>query len=291
MTRATAFISTYNQPRMLNLVLHGYARQTAKDWELAIADDGSRPETRELIDRHRRNFPVPLIHVWQPDVALTRARAVNRAVLASRGEYFVFSDGDCIPPADFVERHVAAGRPGAFVVGGHVRMDEATSLAITPEAIARGEVERLVSARRRAELWIRHLSSLVQIATRKRRRPRMFGLNFSTDRDSFFRVNGFDETYVNTGKDDSDLRNRFLVGGIEPISLWHRSIVMHLWHPTSKGRGRWKGAKAYYHRKDLPAEAPKGLRQLAAEIAGQDGAGGMIWGLREPTAEPVRSGV
>ena len=49
----------------------------------------------------------------------------------------------------------------------------------------------------------------------------------------------------------------------------------------------WKGAKAYYHRKDLPAEAPEGLRELAAEIAGQEGAGGLTWGLEQAPAVPV----
>lgn len=271
--RVSAIINTYNQPRLLDLALHGWARQTLRDWELVIADDGSKPETAALIDRHRERFPVPLIHVWQPDVGLTRARAVNRAVLRSDGDVLVFSDGDCIVPPDHLERYLATVRPGTFAVGGHVRLDEATSRTITPEAIARGDVERLISARDRAGLWVRHLSSLMHIATRKRRRPRMFGLNFAAARDSLFRVNGFDGTFVNSGKDDSDLRNRFVIGGIRPISLWHRSIVVHLWHPTSKGRGLWKGAKAYCDRKNPQAFSPDGLRELAAELEAERAAG------------------
>jgi glycosyltransferase involved in cell wall biosynthesis len=272
--RVSAIINTYNQPRLLDLALRGWARQTLRDWELVIADDGSKPETAALIDSHRQHFSVPLIHVWQPDVGLTRARAVNRALLASHGEVLVFSDGDCIPPPHHLQLYLDTVRPGSFVVGGHIRLDQATSATITPEMIARGDVERLVRRRDRARLWVRHVSSLVHIARHKLRRPRMLGLNFAAARDSVFRVNGFDQTFVNSGKDDSDLRNRFVVGGIRPISLWHRSIVVHLWHPTSKGRGRWKGAIAYCNRENLQPVAPIGLRELAAEIEAERSAGG-----------------
>ncbi|MCP4004927.1 MAG: glycosyltransferase [bacterium] len=264
--RASVLLSTYNQPELLDIALHGFARQTTRDFELVIADDGSRPETKALIDRHAADFPVPIVHVWQPDVGFTKSRSVNRAVLHSKASALVFSDGDCIPAPEFVEQHLEVSRPGCFAVGGHVRLSEDETKALTPDMVHSGEIERRVSAMEKAHLWSVHLRSLVYIAARKRHKPKMYGLNFSVDRDSFYKINGFDETYKDSGKEDSDIRNRLLLAGIRPISLWHKSLVTHQYHPVHMTRGGWKGVKAYYNRDSLQAEAPTGLRQLAAEI-------------------------
>ncbi len=265
--RASVLLSTYNQPGLLDMALHGYRRQTTRGYELIIADDGSGPETRAVIERHQKDFPVPILHVWQPDEGFTKSRAVNRAVLHSQSDYLIFSDGDCIPAPGFVAGHVEAGLKGSFVVGGHVRLTDEETRALTAEAIEAGEIERRVSSVDRLRLWSVHARSLVYIATRKRHKPKMYGLNFSVDRESFFAVNGFDETYTNSGKEDSDIRNRFLLARVRPISLWHRSLVTHQYHPVHSARAIWKGVKDYYNRADLQAEAPVGLRQLATELA------------------------
>ena len=51
--RASVIVTTYNNPPYLEMVLAGYARQGRDDFEVVVADDGSRDETRELIDRVR----------------------------------------------------------------------------------------------------------------------------------------------------------------------------------------------------------------------------------------------
>ena len=50
--RASVILTTYNQPRLLDLVLQSYERQSRLDLEIVIADDGSGPETREVIERY-----------------------------------------------------------------------------------------------------------------------------------------------------------------------------------------------------------------------------------------------
>ncbi len=267
--RASVVLSTYKQPELLDKALQGYARQTTRDYELLIADDGSGDETRQVIERHRARLPVDLIHVWQPDVGFTKSRAVNRAVLASHADQLIFSDGDCIPAPDFVQVHLSASRPGSFAVGGHVRLSEEETRELTLADVDSGSVEARVSVLAKLHLWSVHLRSLIYIATRKRHKPKMYGLNFSVDRASFFAVNGFDETYTNSGKEDSDLRNRFLLGDVRPVSLWHRSLVTHQFHPIHSKRAEWKGVKDYYYRKDIRAESPAGLRELEAEIAAE----------------------
>ena len=264
--RASVILATYNQPRLLALALCGYAAQTTRDFEIVVADDGSRDDTREIVDAHARRSGLAIRHVWQPHRGFWKSAALNRAVLHSRGAHLIFSDGDCVPSRSFVAEHLDAARPSAFIVGGHVRLSERETSGVTPEHVYSGRLESLPSLRARCRLWWTHAKSLAYIALRRPRRPRLLGLNFSLDRESFFAVNGFDATYRNSARDDSDLRNRLLLAGVRPISLWHRARVMHLFHPPHPERQLWLEADGYYRRASLRPEAPRGLRELALEL-------------------------
>jgi glycosyltransferase involved in cell wall biosynthesis len=264
--RASVLLSTYNHPDLLARSLLGFAHQTTRDFEVVVADDGSGPETRRVVESFQKDFPVPLLHVWQPDDGFHKSRAVNRAFLRSRASYLIFSDGDCIPALDLVERHLAVARPGHYVVGGFVRLSEETSAALSDDDVRRGRLQRFVTPAQWLELYLTHVKSLVYIALGKRRKPKIFGLNFSLHREDFVRVNGYDETYHNSSKEDSDLRNRMQVAGMRAISLWHRPGVFHQHHPPHYTRIAWRDAHDYYNRPDLPAEAPIGLRQLQDEL-------------------------
>jgi len=257
-------LSTYNQDRLFDRSLTGYERQSTDDFEVVIADDGSGPRTRELIEAHSTSFPVRLHHVWQEDKGFRKALILNRAVLESQGERLIFTDGDCIPSRTFVEEHLEEANRGHWVVGGHVRLNEARTDAITSADVREGRVDRMASLPEALALWFVHLKSLGYIAARKRRKPKLLGLNFSVDRDVFYAVNGFDMTFENSAKDDSDFRNRLQLASIPARSLWHRARVFHQHHPGHATRIQWKGAHDYYNRPDLSPQAERGLRELQA---------------------------
>ncbi|HYR08049.1 MAG TPA: glycosyltransferase, partial [Longimicrobium sp.] len=100
--RLSVIVSTYNKPRDLERVLHGYAAQTDRRFELLVADDGSGPETAAVIDRVRREAGLPIVHVWHEDRGFRKSEIMNRAIAASTGDYLLFTDGDSIPRADLV---------------------------------------------------------------------------------------------------------------------------------------------------------------------------------------------
>jgi glycosyltransferase involved in cell wall biosynthesis len=263
--RASVVVTTYNNPRYLELVLLGYARQDRADFEVVVADDGSRDETKQLIDRLRPGFPVPLVHAWQPDIGFRQSRVLNWGALHARADHLVFTDGDCIPPAHMVSRHLAAARPNTLVVGGCVRLAQEPSAAITPDQVANGAFEALLTPADRRSMWWWHVKNTWYIATGARRRPKIQGLNFSVDRAAFYAVNGFDLAYENNARQDSDLRNRLRLTSARARCIWHSCIVFHLWHKRHAGRDGWSAADAYYARRDLQPWAVRGIRELAAE--------------------------
>ena len=62
-------ISTYNNPRWLEKTLWGYMAQTRKADEIIIADDGSKDDTRQLIERYSQFLPIK--YVWHEDKGLS----------------------------------------------------------------------------------------------------------------------------------------------------------------------------------------------------------------------------
>ena len=89
-------ISFYNKIDLLKYIFAALERQTFRDFEVVIADDGSRPEIVEELNRIKSNYFFPINHVWQEDNGWQKTRILNKAVVATKGEYLVFIDGDCI---------------------------------------------------------------------------------------------------------------------------------------------------------------------------------------------------
>ena len=62
--------------------------------EVIVGDDGSTSETKDLIESFKKDFPVPLIHLWQEDKGFRLAMMRNKSVAAATGDYIIEIDGD-----------------------------------------------------------------------------------------------------------------------------------------------------------------------------------------------------
>jgi len=113
-------VTTYNWPEALNLSLRSVFKQTQMPDEIIVADDGSRQETRELIQTISKEFNFPIIHCWQEDIGFRLSRSRNNAIIASTSDYLIFIDGDIIIHKDFVKDHVKYSQRGTFVNGSRV---------------------------------------------------------------------------------------------------------------------------------------------------------------------------
>lgn len=233
----SVIVSTYNNPESLEKTLWGFQVQTVGDFELIIADDGSTSETADLIQSYS-NLGFPIRHVWQQDNGFRKNRILNRAIKESRGEYCIFTDGDCVPRFDFVETHRRLRKKKRFlVVGSHIALPETFHRAITKEDIISGDVFR---AR-----WLKaqgHDSkkNLFRLSAKPWMQPM---LNLSTHRSGIFTgngssvwredalaVNGFDER-LGYGGDDKDFGFRLTALGVRSRMSKFSLISLHLDHP------------------------------------------------------------
>ncbi|MHC5010901.1 MAG: glycosyltransferase, partial [Planctomycetota bacterium] len=183
---ARVIVTTYNQLERLKLVLRGYLRQTSRDFNLVVADDGSTPETEAHVSAFREEADaqgIPVEYVWIEDKGFRRGWVMNEAVRRGQGEpLLVFNDGDCIPGADFVAAHIAAHEPRSFHVGGIVRLSQEASERLTEEDVAAGRHETLATPDDRRDLRRRARKSRWGILFRRKNRPKVFGSNMAFDR-------------------------------------------------------------------------------------------------------------
>lgn len=262
--RVSVILSIFDQPRAFDLSLTGYRKQSFRDFELVVADDGSDHEIVDLIRKHQPGFAHPIKHIRQVNKGYRRSKIANKAFLQCAGDAIVLSDGDCIPHHAFVQTHAEAIRPGSFTVAGYLRLSYEQSMAMTPEGVVNRVHERMLTPWMRFKFTLRHWANRYYIAVRKRRRPKAYGANIGVDREVYRAVNGYDENFDGFGKEDSDLRNRLVASGARPISLWNRAFVFHLDHAIDTKRVRQTGKariknKDYYYRDDVPTRCPNGI--------------------------------
>lgn len=117
---ASVIIVVYKQEDILRLTLESLKNQrTAARFEVIVTDDGS-PTIWPTVQLAMSDSRVNCRYVWQQDRQFRAGQARNNAIRLSNGQVLIFLDGDCIPPADFVQRHLDAhaGTDRLIVAGG-----------------------------------------------------------------------------------------------------------------------------------------------------------------------------
>ena len=138
----SVLIATYNRPGTLRLVLQALNVQTFRRFEVLICDDGSGPDTREMIGALSPDLDFDIRHVRHEDKGFRKARILNRGILASRTDYLLFLDDDCIPHSRYIESHLRAKRPGTLVFGKFVRVRPERVGLLTDDLIKNRGIEK-----------------------------------------------------------------------------------------------------------------------------------------------------
>lgn len=235
--RISVIITTYNQPDWLELTLRGFAEQTIGDFEVVLADDGSGPETGERIERLRNELSFRIERVWHEDTGFRKTEILNRAILASRGDYLVFTDGDCIPRRDFLSVHRELAQPRRFLSGGYIKLPRNVSERLRAADVHAGHATNprwlhrhgAPLSRRLIRLAVgHHLGALLDRITPTR--ASWNGHNASGWREDLLAANGFEER-MGYGGLDRELGERLENAGIRGKQIRHRAVVVHLDHP------------------------------------------------------------
>ncbi len=271
--RMSVVLSTYNAPAWLEKVIWGYSVQTHRDFELVIADDGSKLDTARLLAQLAEQTGLKIRHVWHEDNGFRKCEILNKAILAAASDYLVFSDGDCIPRADFLETHARFAEPGHYLSGGLVRLGMELSRQLEQHDIVQQRMASVTWLVRQGQPLSKKLLLVIPGSRGGRlldritpTKPTWNGHNSSGWKADLVRVNGFDER-MGYGGEDCELGERLVNLGLRPKQIRHRAVCFHLDH----ARG-YVDAEAWQWNIDHRAEVRRtGITWTAYGIRKQSG--------------------
>jgi glycosyltransferase involved in cell wall biosynthesis len=235
----SVIVSTYDREDALYAVLRALSRQSDRNFEIVVADDGSGPATARVVDEWALRTKLPIKHVWHEDRGFRLSDIRNRGIRESAGTYVLFLDGDCIARPHFVAAHRRLAESGWFVTGTRILLSreltgrvlhqglepESWGLARWLRPRARGELNRL------APLLNLRLGGMRKLMARRWRGAR--GSNMAFWRADLEKVDGFDASFSGWGREDSDLFIRLIRAGVRRKDGRFATGVLHLWHPEA----------------------------------------------------------
>lgn len=261
-------ISTYNNPKWLEKTLWGYMYQSRKADEIVIADDGSKEETRLLIEKYKQHLPIK--HVWHEDNGFQKSRILNEALLASTAEYLIFTDQDCVPRTDFIATHEKFAQEGYFLSGGYFKLNDEVSNRLQESDVRSGEAFNLK--------WLIGNGQPRTFKCTKLFKSKKFaafmnfitpagatwnGCNASGWRKDMMTINGYNES-MQYGGQDREFGERLFNLGIKSKQIRYSAIVLHLNHkrPYKTKESIEKNVAIRKNtRKSGIVETPNGIKQ------------------------------
>ena len=235
--KISIIISTYNSEEWLEKVLWSYEAQVFKDFEVIIADDGSKQPTLDLIEKMKSKVHYSIIHVWHEDNGFQKSQILNKAIVACHSDYILMSDGDCIAREDYVKVHIDQRVKGYFLSGGYFMLPINISEIITKDAILSQNCfdvkwlknKGLKQSFKNNKLTAKGLvSGLLNFITPTN--ASWNGHNASGWKADILKINGFDER-MQYGGQDRELGERLFNLGIQSKQIRYSAICLHLDHP------------------------------------------------------------
>ncbi|MCA0132097.1 glycosyltransferase family 2 protein [Winogradskyella alexanderae] len=233
---ASLIISTYNQPKWLEKVLWSCENQTEANFEVIIADDGSKDDTKKLIDTFQKTSKLLIKHVWHEDRGFQKTIILNKAIVASNTDYLIFTDGDCVLRNDFIATHLNNREKGYFLSGGYFKLPMHISELITRQVILDQKCfnikwlkeKGLKSSFKNNKLSSKGLKTKLLNALTPTKAT-WNGHNASGWKADIIEANGFDER-MQYGGEDRELGERLFNKDIKAKQLRYSAVCVHLYH-------------------------------------------------------------
>ncbi len=239
---ATLVMAVYNKPREFQMCLEGYRRQSYRGpWQLLLADDGSKPEIESIFEAYSKQVPFLCTYLRQEDRGWGKLRMLNAAVLESKADWMIFTDGDCVPHQHFLRAHTGHAEEKTVLCGRRVDLMEEISKPLTPEDVSNGKLDSLswffpnylkdkMDFGQQGIYIPRFLADFFNPYWRKTA-PSLLGSNMSLHKKWLMEVNGFDEAFDRPGfGEDTDLERRLKMLGLKFKWITHQAIQYHVWH-------------------------------------------------------------
>ena len=235
--KISVIVATYNRVDALSFVLQSLETQGDRNFEVIIADDGSRSDTKEFITQYIASSKLVIKHVWHEDQGFRLALIRNLASASATGDYLIFLDGDCIVQPDFIAQHRKLAQKGYLVTGSRILLNE----SLTQELLAWSNwsfqrFSKNLIGKRLSGGINKYWPLKIKFGNGSWREYKKFiwrrikGCNLACWKADAQAINGFDETMTGWGHEDADFVFRLQHHGIHRKSGSWSTEVLHLFH-------------------------------------------------------------
>ncbi|HPO15675.1 MAG TPA: glycosyltransferase [Candidatus Hydrogenedentes bacterium] len=240
MHEVTVIIPAYNAASTLAPCLTACLKQSHPAQKIVVVDDGSTDDTRRVVEQF-----AGIQYISQENRGPAAAR--NRGAAEALTEIIVFTDADCIPHEDWLEKLLAGFSDGVSGVGGSY------GIANPDFRLARLIHSEIVARHARFSREVDFLGSF-NVAYRKA---------------DFDRVGGFDVCFHEASGEDNDLAYRLVDAGGK--LLFAREALVDHFHPirlwpylrTQMRHGYWRVMVYAKHWRRASGDRYAGVADLA----------------------------
>ncbi|TAK95551.1 glycosyltransferase family 2 protein [Patescibacteria group bacterium] len=214
-------VATYNACPYLQKTLQALLALEYDSYEVIVVNDGSTDGTRAYMDF----LSDPRLRVAHNEKNLQTCESRNRGIALARGQFIAFTDHDCLPRPDWLQKLAAAFKNGEIgFVFGQVAYVREGYRGYFPERLVQNDQGR----------W-------------------PMGCNLAFRKEALEKTGGFDPEYFKFGNEDTELALRAVTQGVKYKSVpeavvFHQAMdwsVAHLWR-SARNASVWPRLKKKY---------------------------------------------
>lgn len=120
--KASVIIPVYNAENTLHYCINSILKQTYKNFEIILINDGSRDKSLNIMKEYKKRYPDKIQIYNQPNQGVAETR--NRGIKYSRGQYLFFVDNDDYIDNNYIETFIESIEKTSadVVIGGYRRV-------------------------------------------------------------------------------------------------------------------------------------------------------------------------
>lgn len=255
--KISVIVPIYNRLEHLRALFLCLLKQKKQPDELIITDDGSSQKVLDFIGDLIPKAQFKVKHIYQEDKGFRKTRALNNGVRNSIGDLLIFCDQDLIFGEEYIETIAKNIKNDIFLMGRAHHITEAEKSIILSDINKIATYNEIVQ-----KIPSKYIETIKKMLKEDRKRRllktfklakrgiRLVGMSYALMKDSYIKVNGYDENYIGWGQEDDDFGNRLTVAGINGKELVTKNIQLHLWHYSDPTKVHSSNEEYYYKRKE-----------------------------------------
>ena len=122
--KISVIIPVYNSEKYIAKCLDSVLNQTYKNFEIIVINDGSKDNSKEILEQYKNKYPDVINHIEQNNKGVAKTR--NYGIKIANGDYIAFIDNDDFIDENYLETFVKQLQDTKYdaVIAGYRRPNE-----------------------------------------------------------------------------------------------------------------------------------------------------------------------